>query len=268
MSSQSAPERLQKLLSAAGLGSRREIETWIGAGRVAVNGHIAKLGDKAGVNDRVTVDGRPVRLKADEDRCRVIAYHKPEGEITTRHDPENRPTVFENLPRIRGSRWIAIGRLDVNTSGLLLFTTDGELANRLMHPSTEIVRRYAVRVLGEVDDAVLDKLRRGVELEDGLAQAATVEDAGGSGANRWYHLSLREGRNREVRRLWESQGLTVSRLIRIGYGPIELGRRLPRGKWRELLAGELKALYESAGMTGQAEPPTKERRRRSPRSRR
>ncbi|HET7675530.1 MAG TPA: pseudouridine synthase [Gammaproteobacteria bacterium] len=261
MSPHSVPERLQKLLSAAGLGSRREIETWIRAGRVAVNGRTAQIGDKAGANDRVTVDGRPVRLKAEERPRRVIAYHKPEGEITTRHDPENRPTVFENLPRIRGSRWIAIGRLDVNTSGLLLFTTDGELANRLMHPSTEITRRYAVRVLGEVDDTVLDKLRRGIELEDGLAQAATVEEAGGDGANHWYHLTLTEGRNREVRRMWESQGLTVSRLIRIGYGPIELGRRLPRGKWCELTTSELKALYDSARLAAPVAPTDKPPRR-------
>lgn len=246
MSAAAEPERIQKLLSAAGLGSRREIEQWIRAGRVTVNGKPAQLGDKAAASDRIRVDGRQVRLAAGAEPGRVIAYHKPEGEITTRRDPENRPTVFENLPRVRGGRWIAIGRLDVNTSGLLLFTTDGELANRLMHPSAGIMRRYAVRVLGEVEDDVLDRLRRGVRLDDGLAKAATVIPAGGSGANSWYHLSLLEGRNREVRRMWESQGLTVSRLIRIGYGPIELGRRLPRGKWRELEPGELKLLYESA----------------------
>lgn len=256
-----APERLQKLLSAAGLGSRREIEDWIRAGRVAVNGQPVELGARASAADRISIDGRPVRMSAETKPRRVIAYHKPEGEITTRKDPEGRPTVFESLPRIRGARWIAIGRLDVNTSGLLLFTTDGELANRLMHPSAEITRRYAVRVLGEVEDEVLARLRRGVKLDDGLAQAATVEAAGGSGANRWYHLSLREGRNREVRRMWESQGLTVSRLIRIGYGPIELGRRLPRGKWRELTEGETNTLYESAGMVRPVAPPPSRTRR-------
>ncbi|HET6724515.1 MAG TPA: pseudouridine synthase [Gammaproteobacteria bacterium] len=243
-----APERLQKLLSAAGLGSRREIEGWISEGRVTVNGQRAQLGDKATPADRISVDGRRVRFKAEAPPPRTIVYHKPEGEITTRNDPENRPTVFENLPRLRGARWITVGRLDVNTSGLLLFTTDGALAHRLMHPSTELTRRYAVRVLGEVENAVLAKLRSGVQLEDGLAQAANVEPAGGSGANRWYHLTLREGRNREVRRMWESQGLTVSRLIRIGYGPIELGRNLPRGKWRELTPGEIGTLYDSAGL--------------------
>ncbi|HET7569707.1 MAG TPA: pseudouridine synthase [Gammaproteobacteria bacterium] len=241
-------ERLQKLLSAAGLGSRREIEGWIRDGRVTVNNQPAQLGDKATAADRVKIDGRPVRLDAEAGPRRVIAYHKPEGEITTRDDPEGRPTVFENLPRLRRARWISIGRLDVNTSGLLLFTTDGELAHRVMHPSTELTRRYAVRVLGEVEEEVLAQLRKGVQLDDGLAQAASVEAAGGSGANRWYHLTLREGRNREVRRMWESQGLTVSRLIRIGYGPIELGRSLPRGKWRELTDGEMKALYTSAGL--------------------
>lgn len=241
-------ERLQKLLSAAGLGSRREIEGWIRDGRVIVNNQPAQLGDKATPADRIQVDDHTVRLDAETARRRVIAYHKPEGEITTRDDPEGRPTVFENLPHLRRARWISIGRLDVNTSGLLLFTTDGELAHRVMHPSTELTRRYAVRVLGEVEEEVLAQLRKGVQLDDGLAQAASVEAAGGSGANRWYHLTLREGRNREVRRMWESQGLTVSRLIRIGYGPIELGRSLPRGKWRELTDGEMKALYTSAGL--------------------
>ncbi|HET7306299.1 MAG TPA: pseudouridine synthase [Gammaproteobacteria bacterium] len=264
-------ERLQKLLSAAGLGSRREIEGWIRAGRVTVNSQPAQLGDKATAADRIQVDGRPVRLNAETAPQRVIAYHKPEGEITTRDDPEGRPTVFGSLPRLRRARWISIGRLDVNTSGLLLFTTDGELAHRLMHPSTELTRRYAVRVLGEVEEEVLAQLRKGVQLDDGLAQAASVEAAGGSGANRWYHLTLREGRNREVRRMWESQGLTVSRLIRIGYGPIELGRSLPRGKWRELTAGEMKALYTSAGLRPpQAEPvePTRKRKPGGDRKRR
>lgn len=261
--SQPPAERLQKLLSGAGLGSRREIEGWISAGRVTVNNEPAQLGDKATPADRIKVDGRPVRLDAETDTRRVIAYHKPDAEITTRSDPEGRPTVFENLPRLRRARWISIGRLDVNTSGLLLFTTDGELAHRVMHPSTELTRRYAVRVLGDVEDAVLAKLREGVQLEDGLAQAASVDPAGGSGANRWYHLTLREGRNREVRRMWESQGFTVSRLIRIGYGPIELGRTLPRGKWRELTEGEMKALYECAGLP----TPVVEKERKPPRRR-
>ncbi|HET7369911.1 MAG TPA: pseudouridine synthase [Gammaproteobacteria bacterium] len=265
--SRASAERLQKLLSAAGLGSRREIEGWIREGRITVNNQPAQLGDKATAADRIKVDGRPVRLDAEPDTRRVIAYHKSDGEITTRNDPEGRPTVFENLPRLRRARWISIGRLDVNTSGLLLFTTDGELAHRVMHPSTELTRRYAVRVLGEVEDQVLVQLRKGVQLEDGLAQAASVEAAGGSGANRWYHLTLREGRNREVRRMWESQGLTVSRLIRIGYGPIELGRTLPRGKWRELTDGEMRALYTSAGLKSPAAARPKPPRKRAPRRR-
>lgn len=266
--SRPAAERLQKLLSAAGLGSRREIEGWIRDGRVIVNNQPAQLGDKATPADHIKVDGRPVRLDVETDTRRVIAYHKTDGEITTRSDPEGRPTVFDNLPRLRRARWISIGRLDVNTSGLLLFTTDGELAHRVMHPSTELTRRYAVRVLGEVEDEVLAQLRKGVQLEDGLAQAASVQAAGGSGANRWYHLTLREGRNREVRRMWESQGLTVSRLIRIGYGPIELGRNLPRGKWRELTDGEMKALYVSAGLRPPKRVSSEPGRKRSPRKRR
>jgi 23S rRNA pseudouridine2605 synthase len=238
------PERIQKLLSAAGRGSRREVEGWIAAGRVRVNGQNASLGDKARATDQITVDRRRVRLDTRPNQARVIAYHKPEGEITTRHDPENRPTVFDHLPRVRHGRWITVGRLDVNTSGLLLLTTDGTLAHRLMHPSSELVRRYAVRVLGEVGEDTLARLRHGVRLEDGQARAEQVIPAGGDGANRWFHLTLREGRNREVRRMWESQGLKVSRLIRIGYGPIELGRRLRRGQWRELQQGELKALRQ------------------------
>ena len=225
-------ERLHKLLAQAGLGSRREVERWIAQGLVTVNGKVAQLGDQAGPEDQVTVRGRPVSVEAPAPR--VVVYHKPEGEVTTRADPEGRPTVFEHLPRLRQGRWVSIGRLDLNTSGLLLFTTDGELANRLMHPSTEVEREYAVRVLGTVEPAVIQQLLAGVTLEDGPARFDDIREAGGTGANHWYHVTLKEGRNREVRRLWESQGITISRLMRVRYGPITLHKRIRPGKWEEL----------------------------------
>src|SRR5680860_952911 len=239
-------ERLQKLLAREGLGSRREIESWIAAGQVKVNGHVAQLGDQAGDGDRVRVRGKPVRLSRHV-RPRVIAYHKPQGELTTRKDPEGRPTVFARLPYLHAGRWIAVGRLDASTSGLLLFTTDGALANRLMHPSCGLEREYAARVRGEISAEVLARLQQGVMLDDGLARFETILDAGGGGANRWYHVMLREGRNREVRRLWDSQNVTVSRLIRIRYGSLTLGRWLRPGRWRELEADELGTLYGQAG---------------------
>lgn len=252
-----SPERIQKVLAAAGLGSRREIESWIEAGRIRVNGKPAQLGDRISSADRVTLDQRPLRIAAPRaaDERRVILYHKPEGELTTRKDPEGRPTVFEALPRVRGARWVSVGRLDTNTSGLLLFTTDGNLANRLMHPSTQIEREYAVRVLGQVGDEQLAALREGVRLDDGPAKFDSMRDAGGEGANHWYHVTLREGRNREVRRLWDAVGVTVSRLIRIRYGAVALPRNLPRGKWRDATEGEMKALLEAAGLQS-AEPDT------------
>lgn len=240
-------ERLQKVLARAGLGSRREIEGWISAGRIAVDGVIAELGVQVSGAETISIDGKPITL-APEQAQRVIAYHKPLGELTTRHDSAGRPTIFDHLPRLQSGRWISIGRLDINTSGLLLLTNDGELANRLMHPSQQIEREYAVRVFGEIDGLILDRLLQGVELDDGPAHFNSVRDAGGSGANRWYHVVLGEGRNREVRRLWESQGVQVSRLIRVRYGPIELGRRLPAGHWRDLHPDELAALRSAAGM--------------------
>ncbi len=252
-------ERLQKILARAGLGSRREIEDWIRHGRVAVNGRTAKLGDQAGPDDRITLDGRPVRIRPAERR--VILYHKPAGEVCTRRDPEGRPTVFRNLPKVKGARWIAVGRLDLNTSGLMLFTTDGELANRLMHPSQEIEREYAVRVLGEVPPEILEALRQGVELEDGLARFESITDAGGEGANHWYHVVLREGRYREVRRLWEAAGVTVSRLMRIRFGPVRLPRNLRTGHWRELTGRELNALLTAAGMAPRPKAGASHRRR-------
>jgi 23S rRNA pseudouridine2605 synthase len=249
-----AGERLQKVLAAAGLGSRREIEGWIAQGRVTVNGKPAKLGDRIQPSDRVSVNGKPVRgLEHSADaRRRVILYHKPEGELTTRKDPEGRPTVFEALPRLRGSRWVSVGRLDTNTSGLLIFTNDGALANKLMHPSAEVEREYAVRVLGKVTDEVLLDLKRGVSLEDGMAKFDEIQAAGGDGANRWYHVILKEGRNREVRRLWDAVGLTVSRLIRVRYGSLSLPRNLPRGAWRDATEEEIGMLLVAAKMPAQA----------------
>ncbi|MFP4682586.1 MAG: 23S rRNA pseudouridine(2605) synthase RluB [Ectothiorhodospira sp.] len=239
-------ERLHKMLARAGLGSRREVERWIDQGWVTVNGRVARVGDQAGPEDEIAVQGRPVSTQAPQSR--VVAYHKPEGEVSARSDPEGRPTVFQHLPTLRQGRWVSIGRLDLNTSGLLLFTTDGELANRLMHPSGGVEREYAVRVLGPVEPAVLERLCKGVELEDGPARFDAIRDAGGSGANHWYHVTLREGRNREVRRLWNAEGITVSRLIRVRYGPVELGSGLRLGRWRGLEPAEMKVLYEAAGL--------------------
>lgn len=240
---------MQKFLAARGLGSRREIEGWIEQGRLQVNGVVATLGARVDGSERLSLNGKPLRFNINlEKRKRVLMYHKPEGELCSRTDPEGRRTVFDNLPGLRHERWVQIGRLDVNTSGLLLLTTDGELAHRCMHPSYEIERRYAVRVLGAVEDAALGNLRTGVQLDDGEAHFDSLIEAGGEGANHWYHVMLREGRNREVRRLWESQGITVSRLIRIGYGPIELQRGLPRGKFRDATVAETKALYSAVDL--------------------
>lgn len=259
------PERIQKLLASAGLGARREIERWIESGRLAVNGTTVTLGMKATAADRFTLDGQPLSVRPQSTvRVRVIAYHKPEGELTARKDEEGRPTVFDNLPRLRGSRWISVGRLDFNTGGLLLFTNDGALANALMHPSREVVREYAVRVLGELDGMQMHRLVTRVDLEDGPAKFETLVDAGGEGINRWYKVTLREGRNREVRRLIESQGLQVSRLMRTRYGPVDLGKGLKRGQYRELEGEELAAVYAAAGMPVPPEP-VREPRARAPR---
>jgi 23S rRNA pseudouridine2605 synthase len=235
------PERLQKLLARAGLGSRREIETWIAAGRVTIAGRVAQLGERAGPGDAIAVDGRPVALTASASG-RVLIYHKPEGELVTRRDPQGRPTVFERLPP---GRWIAVGRLDINSAGLLLFTDDGELANRLMHPRYGLEREYAVRVQGSLAQAELERLRRGVELADGRAAFDRIEPAdprARPGANRWYRVTLKEGRNREVRRMFEAVGARVSRLLRVRYGPVELPRDLDPGRWRELPAAAVQRL--------------------------
>ncbi len=243
------PERLQKVLARAGLGSRRAIEGMISDGRVEVNDQKAELGVRVGPSDRVAVDGRPVNLeRALSPPRRVIAYNKPEGEVTTRKDPEGRPTVFDRLPKLQGQRWIAVGRLDVTTTGLLLFTTDGELANRLMHPSWGVDREYAVRVFGEVTEEMVQRLLDGVELEDGRACFTDVVYSGGSGQNQWFHVALMEGRNREVRRLWESQGVKVSRLKRVRYGPVFLPNRLSAGRWEELKQADVDVLSETVGL--------------------
>jgi 23S rRNA pseudouridine2605 synthase len=235
--------KLQKALADAGRGSRREIEAWIEEGRVTVNGEAAHVGQRVSVADKVKVDGRLVQLKAGLDRLpRILLYHKPEGEIVSRDDPEGRPTVFEKLPRIHNGRWIAIGRLDFNSCGLMLFSSSGELANRLMHPRYGLEREYAVRVLGQPDAEALERLQQGVELEDGLARFNRFEEAGGEGANRWYNVTLSEGRNREVRRMFEAVGLTVSRLMRVRYGPVVLPGHLKRGQWHELDEREVRTL--------------------------
>ncbi len=233
------PERLQKVLAQTGLGARREIEEWIAAGRVEVNGKIAELGQKVVPGDRIKVGGKLVYTRFAAEVPRVLLYHKPEGEIVSRQDPEGRPTVFERLPIVRKGRWIAIGRLDYNTSGLLMFTNDGTLANNLMHPRYEIEREYAVRILGELTPELIEQLKTGIELEDGMAHFNTVFEAGGEGVNKWYHVTLNEGRNREVRRLFEAIGLTVSRLMRVRYGSISLPTRLKRGMWMELPGEEV-----------------------------
>ncbi len=241
--------RLHKALADLGLGSRREIEGWIEAGRVTVNGRAAVLGQRIARGDRVAVDGKPVRLPdAEPAAIRVIAYNKPEGEICSRRDPEGRPTVFAALPRLRDGRWIIVGRLDLNTTGLLLATDSGELANRLMHPGSSIEREYLVRVLGEVDAALLARLRAGVLLDDGMAAFDDIRELKGEGSNRWFTVVLREGRNREVRRLWESQGCKVSRLKRVRFGTVALGPRERRGTCRELDEAEVRALCASVGL--------------------
>lgn len=242
--------KLQKALADAGLGARREIEEWIAAGRVQVNGEPAHLGQRIVATDKVKVGGRLVNLHFAERVPRVLLYHKPEGEIVSRDDPQGRPSVFNALPRLRGGRWIAIGRLDFNSCGLLLFTTDGALANRLMHPRYGIDREYAVRVLGELDEAALARLTAGIELEDGLAKFIRLRPAGGEGANHWYNVTLDEGRNREVRRMFDAVGVTVSRLMRVRYGPIVLPANLKRGQSRELAPEEVKALLKVLGPAG------------------
>ncbi|NQD91387.1 pseudouridine synthase, partial [Pseudomonas sp. CrR25] len=258
-----AGEKLQKVLARMGLASRREIETWIGEGRVKVNGAPASLGQRVDLHDAIALDGRLIkREEAMETVRRVLIYNKPDGEICTRDDPEGRPTVFDRLPRPKEGRWINIGRLDINTTGLLMFTTDGELANRLMHPSYQMDREYAVRVRGEVDEEMIERLKAGVMLEDGPAKFTDIKEApGGEGFNHWYHCVVMEGRNREVRRLWESQGLVVSRLKRVRFGPVFLTSDLTMGRWREMSQREVDILSEEVGLKPVALPDMKEKTR-------
>lgn len=254
-----AGEKLQKVLARMGLASRRDIEDWIGAGRVMVNGVVASLGQRVDSLDAISVDGRLLRREEQAGPVRrVLIYNKPDGEICTRDDPEGRPTVFDRLPRPKEGRWINIGRLDINTTGLLLFTTDGELANRLMHPSYEMDREYAVRVRGEVTEEILENLKNGVMLEDGPAKFTDIQEApGGEGFNHWYHCVVMEGRNREVRRLWESQGLVVSRLKRVRFGPVFLTSDLTMGRWREMSQAEVDILSAEVGLKPVALPEMK-----------
>lgn len=239
-------ERLQKILSQAGLGSRREMERWIEQGLVAVNGVVATVGDGAGPQDKITVKGKliPNPLKT-FNKTRVLIYHKPVGEISSRHDPKHAKTVFDKLPHLKNGRWVQVGRLDINTSGLLLFTNNGDLANQLMHPKFGLEREYAVRVRGEVSQDTINLLLKGVTLDDGPAKFKSIDFKGGEGSNSWYHVTLTEGRNREVRRLWQSQGVDVSRLIRIRYGKVLMPRFLTRGNFVELTAKEMDAFIFS-----------------------
>jgi 23S rRNA pseudouridine2605 synthase len=237
------------VLAGAGVGSRREIEQWIRSGRITVDGRVAELGQKVTGREKILIDKRPVpALRKTRPSPRVLLYHKPSGEVCTRSDPEGRPTIFDRLPPLQGSRWINVGRLDLATSGLLLLTTDGELANALMHPSREIEREYAVRVQGTASEATLARIRAGIELEDGVAKFDSVEPAGGDGSNQWFRVVVSEGRNRLVRRVWEAMECRVSRLIRVRYGPVELSRSLRPGHHRLLKEKELGALYAAAGL--------------------
>ncbi len=261
-------ERLHKVMAQSGIGSRRDMEIMISTGRVMVNGIVATTGTQVSPGDNVLVDQRPVKLKFSEDLPRILLYHKPEGEIVTTSDPGNRITVFDNLPPVETGKWIAIGRLDINTSGLLIFTTNGELANRFMHPRYEVEREYAVRILGELTEEQTQALLTGVSIDltdddfedddveheaSAPARFDTIEKRGGEGANHWYHVTIKEGRNREVRKMFESQGLTVSRLIRTRFGKIELPPRLSRGKLMELSPDQVRSVLAGAGMKDEAE---------------
>lgn len=253
------------MLAHAGLASRREVEAWIGAGEVLLNGNPAKLGDRWKEGDLLSVRGRLVDVqKRFNQTTRVLLYHKPTGEVVTRRDPEGRPTIFTQLPRLDVGRWINVGRLDINTQGLLLVTNNGELAHKLMHPSLQIEREYAVRVLGQVSDDMLARLKQGVDLEDGPAHFNEIADAGGEGSNHWYHVTLTEGRNRIVRRLWESQNIVVSRLIRIRFGDIELPPRIKSRTYVELTPEERDRLLISTGLPAETPPPTRPKRGQGP----
>ena len=240
-------QKLQKVLANLGLGSRRKMERWIEEGRVSVDGSVATLGDRIRSGQSLRLDGKPLEVEAAA-QVRVLLYHKPVREVCSRDDPEGRKTVFERLPKLKSGRWISVGRLDFNTSGVLLFTTDGALANALMHPSNQIEREYLVRVMGRVDDPMLERLKDGVELDDGPTRFSDIQEGGGDGINRFFYVVLMEGRNREVRRLWESQGTTVSRLKRVRYGEVFLPSKLKKGQWLELPQRDVDVIYEMAGL--------------------
>jgi 23S rRNA pseudouridine2605 synthase len=242
-----APERVQKLLARAGVASRRQIDQAVTAGRVSINGKRAEPGAGAGDGDRINIDGRGFRVESRQSTPRVLVYNKPAGQVTTRNDPEGRPTVFSRLPRLPSGRWVAVGRLDINTTGLLLFTDDGDLANALMHPSSQMDREYACRIHGQVLPKHLEHLRKGVQLEDGPARFTDIAVGDGGETNRWFHVVLMDGRNRAVRRLWESQDLVVNRLKRVRFGPVFLDSGLRRGAFRELDAKDVQMLAEEAG---------------------
>jgi 23S rRNA pseudouridine2605 synthase len=243
-------------MARSGHGSRRNIEILIAQGHISINGQVAKLGDQVSPGDRVLLDNRPLRLKFGGDLPKVLLYHKQEGEICTRDDPEGRPTVFDKLPRVHGGRWVAVGRLDFNTSGLLVFTTDGELANNLMHPRFEVEREYAVRLLGELtaEQQVL-LTTTGVMVDDELCKFEALEDRGGEGSNHWYHVILREGKNREVRKMFEAVNMAVSRLMRVRFGQIQLPPRLKRGMMMELPEEEVEQILSWAGVTKEEPEP-------------
>ena len=246
------PQRLHKVLAQCGYGSLRGLEELIIAGRITVNRQPAEVGQKVGPNDQIRINGELVRLRFAPPRTRVLLYHKPAGEIVSRADPEGRPTVFDKLPRLGSAKWIAVGRLDFNSEGLLLFTTSGELANRLMHPRYEVEREYAVRIVGMLTPEQERALLEGIALDDGMGRVTSIADGGGEGTNHWYKLTVPEGRNREVRRLFEALGLSVSRLIRTRYGVVAMPPQLKRGQTAELEQGELTRLLQAAGMTGAA----------------
>ncbi len=241
-------QRIQKYLASQGAGSRRQIDALLQQGRISVNGKIARPGDQVEGREKIAIDGKLLRLQRHVAKPKLLMYHKPVGEVCTRDDPDGRDNVFQQLPRLQQGRWVSIGRLDINTSGLLLFTSDGELANRLMHPSFEVEREYAVRVHGAVGPDTLKRLRDGVELDDGPAHFDDIIDSGGSGSNHWYHVVLKEGRNREVRRLWESQGVEVSRLVRVRYDQFKLPKWLKPGRYRFFDDEVVKRLYQRLGL--------------------